>query len=562
MLLDVRHDHLVLVQAILRAHVPDRDVWAFGSRSKWQAKDYSDLDLCIVGDTPLDFKVLGRLDEEFSESDLPYKVDVLDWAITSTSFQKIIERDKVIIQKKKLGISSEWPVLPLEECLDALIDYRGKTPMKTESGVPLVTAKVIKAGRIETPTEFIAHEDFDVWMRRGMPKPGDIVMTTEAPLGEVAQLGHEKVALAQRVITLRGKDGFLDNDYLLYLMMSEDMQEQLKARATGTTVLGIKQSELRKISVKVPPLDIQKSAASTLKALDDRIALLRETNATLEAMAQALFKSWFVDFDPVHANAGTKQMINPASSPSDFVGDPAAPLDSRLRGNDDLLPPELQTLFPATFTASPQGLVPEGWEWLALDEAYELNPKRNLKKGALAKYLDMASVGTSGHTAESAINREFGSGTKFINGDTLLARITPCLENGKTAFVDFLEEDETGWGSTEFIVMRPKVPLPAYHAYLLARFPVFREFAIQSMSGTSGRQRVQNDVLGRYMLAVPDSAVAELFGQTIEAMQQKIAANHQQAQTLATLRDTLLPRLISGQLRLPDAEAALAEVVV
>lgn len=193
-------------------------------------------------------------------------------------------------------------------------------------------------------------------------------------------------------------------------------------------------------------------------------------------------------------------------------------------------------------------------------QAYEINPKRTLKKGTPAKYLDMASVGTSGHTTECAVDREFGSGTKFINGDTLLARITPCLENGKTAYVDFLEGNEVGWGSTEFVVLRPKNPLPAYHAYLLARFTAFREFAIQSMSGTSGWQRIQNDVLGNYMIAVPDAAIGEAFGQVVESIQQKIQANHQQAQTLATLRDTLLPRLISGQLRLSDAETLLEKV--
>lgn len=121
-------------------------------------------------------------------------------------------------------MSSEWPVLPLEECLDALIDYRGKTPDKTDSGIPLITAKIIKAGRIETPTEFIAVDNYDAWMRRGIPRAGDVVLTVEAPLGEVAQLGKEKVALAQRVVTLRGKKGLLDSTYLLYLLQSEELQ--------------------------------------------------------------------------------------------------------------------------------------------------------------------------------------------------------------------------------------------------------------------------------------------------------------------------------------------------
>lgn len=271
-------------------------------------------------------------------------------------------------------------------------------------------------------------------------------------------------------------------------------------------------------------------------ALNERITLLRETNTTLEAIAQALFKSWFVDFDPVHARARGEQ--------------PAG------------LAPEVAALFPDSFEESALGMIPRGWSLSPLSEAYEINPTRKLKKGEMAPYLDMASVATSGHTVAEVADREMGSGTKFINGDTLLARITPCLENGKTAFVDFLAQEQTGWGSTEFVVLRPKAPLPTYHGYLLARHPAFREHAIQSMSGTSGRQRVQNDVLGRYLVTVPSEKVAMAFNDVISSLQQKSTENHRQAQTLANLRDTLLPRLISGQLRLPDAEQQLKDLAV
>src|SRR2546426_6739746 len=151
---------------------------------------------------------------------------------------------------------SEWTALPLGECMAAVIDYRGKTPRKTTSGIPLVTAKVVKGGRIAPPDEFIGVDDYEAWMRRGIPEAGDIVITTEAPLGEVAQLGPERVALAQRLITLRGKPGVLDNTFLKFLLQSEGVRKQLRARATGTTVLGIKQSELRKVPLTLPPLKI------------------------------------------------------------------------------------------------------------------------------------------------------------------------------------------------------------------------------------------------------------------------------------------------------------------
>jgi type I restriction enzyme S subunit len=212
-------------------------------------------------------------------------------------------------------------------------------------------------------------------------------------------------------------------------------------------------------------------------------------------------------------------------------------------------------LFPDSFEESELGLMPKGWKLQTLAEAYEINPLRKLSKGQKATYLDMANVPTQGYSVGELIEREFGSGTKFKNHDTLLARITPCLENGKTAYVDFLTEEVVAWGSTEFIVLRPKAPLPPFHAYLLCRSKNFREHAIQSMSGTSGRQRVQNDMLGMFPVVIPNEEVAAKYSEVTGAIQAQSSANEAQAKTLTQLRDTLLPRLISGQLRLPDAHA-------
>ncbi|CAG0946879.1 hypothetical protein ANRL1_03390 [Anaerolineae bacterium] len=202
-----------------------------------------------------------------------------------------------------------WGYLPLEECMEAIIDYRGKTPDKTSFGIPLVTAKIVKSGRILPYEEFISPADYDTWMQRGLPKSGDVVMTTEAPLGEIAQLDERKVALAQRLITLRGRVSLLDNTDLKFHMQSSFVQDQLRARSTGTTVVGIKQSELRKVTLALPPLPKQRALAHILGTLDDKIELNRKMNETREAIARALFKSWFVDFDPVRAKAEGRQPV-------------------------------------------------------------------------------------------------------------------------------------------------------------------------------------------------------------------------------------------------------------
>lgn len=152
--------------------------------------------------------------------------------------------------------------------------------------------------------------------------------------------------------------------------------------------------------------------------------------------------------------------------------------------------------------------------------------------------------------------REFGSGMKFINGDTLVARITPCLENGKTAYVDFLDDEEVGWGSTEYIVLRPKGSIPPVFAYLLARTDEFRSFAIQQMTGSSGRQRVPTTSLEKYRLAAPriNSPLFMYFGNVVSPMFERIKSAMLQAYDLAALRDTLLPKLISGELKFSEVE--------
>jgi restriction endonuclease S subunit len=238
-------------------------------------------------------------------------------------------------------MASEWKEEVLEDCMAAIIDYRGKTPTKTSSGIPLITAKVVKGGRIEKPDEFIAETDYEAWMRRGIPEAGDVVITTEAPLGQVAQLGNERVALAQRLIALRGKQGVLDNTFLKFLMQSRGVQDQLLARASGTTVFGIRQSELRKIILTLPPFSEQRAIADILGSLDDKIEVSRQMNETLEVMTRELFRSWFVDFEPSRA---------------------------KREGRATNLPQRLAELFPGAIVSSQNTEIPESWQLKPIGE--------------------------------------------------------------------------------------------------------------------------------------------------------------------------------------------------
>lgn len=177
----------------------------------------------------------------------------------------------------------------------SFIDYRGKTPPKTTEGIPLITAKIIKNGTILPPQEFISEDYYDEWMRRGIPRSGSIVFTTEAPLGEVAQIKtDERIAFAQRVIILEPNSDLLYADYLLYALQDQVVSERIKARATGTTVIGIKAAELKKVIIDLPPIDIQKKLARVLSVLDDKIELNKKINENLERQAQEVYTSIFI----------------------------------------------------------------------------------------------------------------------------------------------------------------------------------------------------------------------------------------------------------------------------
>ena len=361
-------------------------------------------------------------------------------------------------------------------------------------------------------------------------QPGDLyaslkdVTQSADLLGAVARLpaGHSPGRLTQDTVKLEPKFEDVPIDYIYWLLRTPQCRTYCRAHATGTTNLGLARDDF--LALLVPELNAtRRSIVKALTALDDKIELNRRMNETLEAMARALFKSWFVDFDPVRA---------------------------KMEGRNPGLPRDIADLFPDRLVDSELGEIPEGWEVVALPKMIEVNPARPLKKGERAPYLDMANMPTKGHAPDKVIDRPFGSGMRFTNGDTLVARITPCLENGKTAYVDFLQHGRIGWGSTEYIVMRPKPPLPSELAYCLARSAGFREFAIQNMTGTSGRQRVPAKALSQFLLPSLPKQVAASFGSVVHPLLTRASAAVRESRTLAALRDTLLPKLISGEIRI------------
>ena len=368
--------------------------------------------------------------------------------------------------------------------MEAIIDYRGKTPRKSNFGIPLITAKIVKGGRIFEPTEFIPYEDYDERMQRGIPKAGDIVVTTEAPLGEVGQLDHRKLSIGQRLITLRGKSGFLDNSYLKYLMMSEYVQNQLFARSTGTTVTGIKQSELRKIDLPIPPFDIQLRIADILSALDEKIELNRQINATLEAIAQAIFKEWFVDFN--------------------FPGATGEMVESEL------------------------GMIPKGWRVGRLGNICELAYGKGLKSENRIQG-EYPVVGSNGIV--DTHNEYLVEGPGIVIGRKgTIGEVVWIQQNFFPIDTTFFIRDELGVNDLYF------------HYFLLKQQDFKKIGSDSAVPGLNKNEAHNNQVI------IPVKAVVTQFNKLAQPIFDNIFTLTQQSAILTVIRNTLLPKLMSGEI--------------
>ncbi|MFM2482817.1 restriction endonuclease subunit S [Celerinatantimonas sp. YJH-8] len=389
--------------------------------------------------------------------------------------------------------------------------------------------------------------------------------------------------MTQDTVKLVFKDSDYPKDLFYWSLRTPQYKDYCKGRALGTTNLSLSRDDF--LAFELPEdNETRREIVSFLENNEKKITLNRQINQTLEQMAQTLFKSWFVDFDPVIDNAldagffdqgkaipdelqaraeqrqalrHTVNEANKANQTHSTRTNPAA--GDALASPYQPLPDDIRQLFPNEFEESELGWVPKGWAFKSVSEAIQVNPKVKLTKGDEAKFVDMKALPTSGYSIEDVSTKAFSGGAKFALNDVLLARITPCLQNGKTGFVDFLENDEVGFGSTEFIVLRATDSISHTYIACLARDEKFRQHAMQSMVGSSGRQRVQNSCFDDYYLAVPSCDVLNKFNEMTQPSFDKFKINTNENVALEKLRDALLPKLISGELRLDDVESTIAE---
>ena len=391
--------------------------------------------------------------------------------------------------------------MKLTDVCEFIVDCPHSTALDEGRGYPLIRTPNIGKGRLLLENVHrVSEKVYQERIQRGQPQDGDLIFAREAPAGNVAIIKNgEKVCLGQRTVLIRPNKDKVNSTFLAYYLLAPKQQNGLLGSANGSTVPHVNLPTIRNLEISLPSLEKQVKTASIIESYDDLIENNQKQIKLLEETAQRLYKEWFVD----------------------------------LR-------------FPGWENTKIVDGVPEGWTVTTLDDVIDFDPKVPLSKDRIKQFVPMSALSTNSMclNLNEITFTQSNSGSKFQNGDTLLARITPCLENGKTAFVSGIISDEGAVGSTEYIVMRSK-KLNPYMVYLLARTNDFRQAAINSMSGSDGRQRAKVDKLKCLPYLLPLDNIIQKSLDLFKPIFSNIESLSIQSQRLDEIKNMLLSKLMN-----------------
>jgi len=514
----------------------------FGSRAMGTFTPTSDIDLALFGDD-LTLSDQAALTEAMAELAIPQRVDILiHHRIENQALRDHIRKHGVewFARKRASGttnMAGEWREVALGELVD-LFDGPHATPPKTERGPVFLGISNLANGRLNlAETEHLSESDFVRWTRRVEPQPGDVVFSYETRLGEAASIPRDlRCCLGRRMGLLRPRPGAIDNRFLLYAYLGPQFQDVLRSRAVhGSTVDRIPLEQMPGFPIRVPiDLSEQRAIAHILGTLDDKIELNRRMSETLEAMARALFKSWFVDFDPVRAKA---------------------------EGRDPGLPQPLADLFPDSFEDSELGEIPKGWEVRPFADTVDIigggTPKTSVADywNGDIPWFSIVDAPTPSEVwvvdTKKKITREAieNSAARVLPVGTTIISARGTV--GRVALVGVpMAMNQSCYG------LRGRTGAHGFFNYFSIRELVAR---LQQHAHGSVFDTITRDTLAGVSVVVPPARLVDNFENRVGPSLDRVRAGLMESRTLAQLRDALLPKLISGELRVKDAERFMKE---
>ena len=511
---DLNPNHLGTVKAILAEHVPECEVRAFGSRATWTAKDYSDLDLAVVGEGPLDWRTLDRLKEAFEESDLPMRVDVLDWHNTSESFREVIEREYEVLQQGPVEptVRTEQSTMTLDDVVDIVM---GQSPpgdtVSPDDGVALLNG----------PTEFGAHHPTPAQYTtdaRKLAQAGDLLFCVRGSTTGRMNWADQEYAIGRGVAAIRHRHDLSLQPFVRGVIEVE--LPELLTRATGSTFPNVSARQLAEIPYPSLSETEQRAIAHVLGTLDDKIELNRRMNETLEGMARALFKSWFVDFEPVRAK-----------------------MEGRWRRGESLpgLPAELYDLFPGRLVGSEVGEVPEvpeGWEVKALGDVIEIHDRRRVPLNGRQRANRQGPYPYYGAASIMDYVDDFLFDGVYVltgeDGSVVDAGGHPVVQYAWGKF----------WVNNHAHVLRGRGGISEEHLYLL-----LEQVNILAFVTGAVQPKLSQKNLRAVPIVFPSRSVRKAFANLIGPLFEELRSNVDETELLTIQRDALLPKLVTGEVR-------------
>ncbi|MBH0115010.1 restriction endonuclease subunit S [Novosphingobium sp. YJ-S2-02] len=525
---DLRPDHAKIVHEIIARYLPAGvSVRVFGSRAKWTAKPHSDLDLALKGKEPLARSVLGDLAEAFSESDLPFRVDVVDWRTVTPTFQAVIDRDAKALR---------WPIVTLGEVASEItVGHVGSMANEyVPEGIPFLRSLNIAPYRILSQDLKFISPDFHKRLKKSALKPGDVVIVRTGKPGVCSVIPNwlSDANCSDLVIVRCGSE--LRPRYLAYWANS------LAAHHIGSNLVGAVQQHFnvgaaRQMPIFLPLVEEQDRILSVLGTMDDKIELNRRMNETLEGMAQAIFRDWFVDFGPVRRKAAGE---------TDAVA---------IMGGLTLEPAraaQFAALFPAAFRDDD---LPVGWSERPLDSIAEfLNGLALQKHPAKPGEPDLPVIkiaelrnGLSDRTNRAA--RTLPSKYIIKDGDFIFSWSGSLMAKVWT-------EGEGALNQHLFKVSSDVYPQWFYALWVQHHMPEFRLIAASKATTMGHIQRMH---LTNAATVCPPNSAIEAMSAIMQPLWDQMIHNELENRTLAEARDYLLPRLMSGAVRVArESEAA------
>lgn len=512
-MIDVSPFQMETVTGILRKHVPDCEVRAFGSRATWTAKDYSDLDLAVVGKEKLSSKILFALKEDFQESNLPFRVDVLDWNSISKEFRKVIEKNYEVVQKIKgnkqtqiSGIPEGWGIGKIGDLVNVRSGYAIKSSDFCDSGVGVIKIKNIDAGRVDLlDTDKVVSNFFETLSDEYKVSHGDILIAmTGATIGKTGKVRstNDRFVLNQRVARFVANDPW-DLEYVFQYTLSKEFINSIHNLATGAAQQNISAENIASIPILVPPKKERSYIAKILSDFDAKIELNHQMNKTLEQIAQAIFKQWFVDFKfPGHEKA---KFVN--GLPEGWQEVPLTDVVDVLGGGTP------STTEPSYWGNELPFFTPKD----ASENCYVIETEKSISLKGL----------------ENCNSQKYPRNTVFITARGTVGKV--CMAGCDMAM-----------NQSCYAIRSKNDSGQQYYIYHLIKG--LADQLIQNAHGTVF-ETITTETFRKTKVIQPLQNILDAFAAQVEPFYDLILSNIQETRKLEEIRDTLLPKLMSGEIR-------------